>query len=332
MGNKQTFIEINGRRYHAATGHRVIVGDQAQPAAPKAKAKAKSRQVAEHAVRHQPATSHTLMRHAVKKPAHAGKSLKAVGHLDNLAKQFLGHIEPRTPINQLDEQRLKHAQRIKRSQAISRFPSADPAYPPLLATTEPSRPALKTSTAAPHAKPQTTAELLERVMQQAVSHEQPPVKPKRRSKSKRRLGAASAMALAIILMVVITGQNSTQAKLQSASAAAGFTPVIPTYQPSGFKPAELEASKGLVAIGFRSSSDQRSYSMTQKATVGDTTALLTNYMLDQNANFQVVDAGGYKVYLYGQKNATWVSRGIWFDVHSFGSLDDSQLIRMATSS
>jgi hypothetical protein len=295
--------------------------------------KKQARQAAEHTAHHQPAASRTLMRSAVQKPAAKAKKLKAQGHLDHFAGHFLGQVEQHTSVNQLDEQRLQKAKRIKRSQSISRFPQISTVNPPLMQGPDPLKPVLRTAGAPKqNVKPQTTAELLERAIQHAVSHEQPPVKHKRRGKSGRRAGAAGAVALAIILVSVIAGQNSTAAKLQTASATAGFTPILPSYQPAGFKRAELEANKGMVAIGFRSSGNQHSFSLTQKATTGDTTTLLSNYLIDQNLNFQIVKAGDNKVYLYGQKNATWISHGIWFDVRSFGSLDDSQLIRLAASS
>jgi hypothetical protein len=184
MGAKQTFIEINGRRYHADTGHPAAA---ASAKAPRPKSKVTVRQTANHAARHQPTTSHTLMRRAVKKPAPKGRRITAHGRLDTLAKQFLGQIEHRTSILQLDEKRLQRAKRIKRSQAVSRFPRVSLVNMPP-ATPRQDNPVARTAAAPPHpAKPLTTAELLERAVQQATSHEQPPVKLRRRGLRRSRL-------------------------------------------------------------------------------------------------------------------------------------------------
>jgi hypothetical protein len=327
MGAKQAFIEINGRRYHAETGQPLKASVESRP---RPAAKNKGRQAAGHAAHHQPVTTRTLMRQAVKKPAPKGR-LKAHGRIDAIARHFLAEIEKPVSITSLDEKRLTRAKHIKRSQAISRFPrlGQSPAYTPAPALI---KPATRSATQPAHSKPQSTAELLEKVIQQATSHEQPPVKTRRRrGVNKRRAGAASAVALAVILMAVITGQNSTAAQLQTASAAAGFTASLPAYQPAGFKRTSLEADKGVVAVGFHGR-DNLSFSITQKPAGSADTVSLTNFITDQNANFQIVRADRNTVYLYGRQNATWVSHGVWYDVHSFGSLDDHQLIMLAASS
>jgi len=270
------------------------------------------------------------MRQTVKKPSAKGRGIKAHSRLDALARHFLEDVEQPLAVSGFDEKRLSRAKRIRRSQAISRFPQLSPVVPPPPPLVKPAnKPIVKP---AAHAKPQTTAELLEKVIQQATSHEQAPVKLKRRrGVNKRRASAASAVALAIILTAVITGQNSTDAQLQTASTTAGFTVNLPAYQPAGFKRVSLDADKGVVAIGFHGR-DNLSFSITQKPASGLNQAELTNFITDQNANFQMVDASGRTVYLYGQQNATWVSHGVWYDVHSFGALDDHQLIRLASSS
>ena len=131
------------------------------------------------------------MRQAVKKPAAKGKDkdkqIKAQGRLDSLAGQFLGQIEHRAFILQLDEERLSRARRIKRSQAISRFPRI-PANR-RSATLIPVKPVEKAAAKPPPlAEPQTTAELLERAVQRANSHEQPPIKLKRHGILRRHTG------------------------------------------------------------------------------------------------------------------------------------------------
>jgi len=59
--------------------------------------------------------------------------------------------------------------------------------------------------------------------------------------------------------------------------------------------------------------------------------LLSNFITPSYPQHQTVQASGLTIYLYNDHSATWVNGGIWYVVQSDGSLNDRQLIDLATS-
>jgi hypothetical protein len=340
-------IEINGKRYDAHTGD---VLPPHSPAAAKAKPPAKvvavhtaskpaPHQVArtvtpQHIARH-PAPSHTLMRQAVHKPTPGTKRhIKAYGHIDPLMAQPAQPIEPKKSASRLDEQRLKHAAQVSKSRLVRRFSEGlTLAAPAALADQTLARPvslapASRPATAA--RQPRTTADLLERAIQHATSHEQPaPKLPRHRTK--RTIGISGSVGLAILVLGLIVSQNLSGVRLQLASAKAGFSTSLPGYRPAGYSLGQLDYASGLVSAQFQSNSDDRHYTITQKRSPWDSEGLRNNFVANNTSQYQTVSAGGRTIYLYGQNDATWVNGGVWYTVQSDGSLNDRQLTDLATS-
>src|SRR5665213_960905 len=134
MSKTKNTIEINGKLYDATTG---VLLDSShtdteqtphtqEPVhmTPESSKPGIARSPAKRSISHAPARSRTLMRQAVKKPASSLKRHhKAHVHTDTAALQSLSKVIVKPSALSLDEQRLRHAKQIPRSQLISRFPA-----------------------------------------------------------------------------------------------------------------------------------------------------------------------------------------------------------------
>lgn len=345
MRKNNNTIEINGKLYDARTGKLIEPAGShaAQPAAERPAVH--SVKTAHHAVRHPaksssahaPSPPRTLMRHAVKKPGPGLKRQhKAQGQLDALTPQPSSEILLNAAVGRLDEKRLHHAKQIPRSRLISHFPSltAAPrrsAEPPI---SLPRRPANhgngRQPTAPQPQRPAPTAELLNRAVERATSHLQPPPPRSRHARLKNRASIGAAIGLSVVVLGLIVVQNQNGARLQMASAKAGFDVSLPGYRPAGFDLGQLNYSSGAVAAQF-SGPNGSHYTITQKKSSWDSQALLNNFVAADYAGYQTVASGGRVIYLYGDHNVTWVSDGVWYVIQADGSVSDQQLIDLATS-
>jgi hypothetical protein len=324
VGKNNNIIEINGKKYDAHTGE-VLSHDHKAPDAPGPKP---GRHAAKHNSAHSPKASHTLMRHAVKKPA-AKARIKAQAASDIPATTV---IAPKASVAQVDPKRLKLAKTIDKSRFVSHFapvksdfePVALPVFKPIGAP----RPATKKA-----AKAKTTADILEHALRHANSHEiaHHEAKKAKRDRRKRLTSLAGAASLAVLLLGVVASQNLPNVRLDSASAKAGFEVQLPGYHPAGFHMQELATNSGVVSAKFDSNSDERTYTITQKETNLSSDSLLTSFVALQDPAYQSNDLNGLTVYTYGDGNAAWINHGIWYTVQSAGALSEHQLLELASS-
>ena len=351
MAKNNNIIEINGRRYDARSGEPLDGGASktVQPAATAAKPTAHPavpakpvhqavkrptmhdvvRAKPKQAAARKPQPAKTLMRSAVKKPSDSLKRhVKAQSHTGALVKQPA--IAAKPSVARLDEKRLKVAKRIPKSELVSHFGAASQtsSFQPVYNQPAPQpisfpKPAVS--------GPPTTADILQHALEQANSHRQAAPKRPRRNRLGRISGlSAAAMGLTLLAGFAVS-HNLTGAKLQVASAKAGFAASLPGYQPAGYSVGELHYSPGVVAINYQSNSDQRHYTLTEKQSSWDSEALQDLFVASNGQSYQKVEAGGRTIFIYGQHDATWVSGGIWYQVHTDGALSDRQLIDLALS-
>jgi hypothetical protein len=200
MRKNNNIIEINGHRYDVKTGERLSVGGSsrhtasamptvhASPHEAPPKPRTVARQPAHHHKSHPPATSRTLMRQGVKKPALARQHrLRAQGHTDALVQTALPPVTPQQSVLQLDEKRWQHAKHVPKSRLISRFSPATaatnnyvtprPASHPPQTQHQPSQPPS-------HTKP--TEKLLEQALAHATSYQELPTTKRRHLLHRRR--------------------------------------------------------------------------------------------------------------------------------------------------
>lgn len=296
-----------------------------------------------HPASHQPQRSKTLMRSAVTKPGPGLKRhVKAHGHTDALIDKPAARLRPKASVRRLDDRRLRHARDTAKSQAVKRFShAAGPAPQP---PTQLPAPAHKPHQLMPDDRPvntgkqpakhqQTTADLLERALHNATSHElvfDEPASRRRRLPSK--LASVSLVALGLVVLGgFVAYQNIGNVKLRIASSKAGFTASLPDYQPAGYHLGHLNAAPGEVAFDFHSNSDNRAYAITEKISDWNSDALRDGFLASNGQQFQTVETGGRTVFLYGQNAATWVNGGVWYRVQTNGTLSDRQLVQLASS-
>jgi len=210
MSKKNNVIQINGHRYNAATGESLtattdsgvavhVTVKQSIPRDPYHKQQRAGRPASRHHAPHPTAPPRTLMRQAVKKPQPAAKRrLKAQGHTDTLAKASLSTVTIKQSALQLDKKRLQHAKRIPRSQHISRFswPVATSNHYVLMsteswtdvpaATAAHAQPNRSQPADSPYNRSDATDEMLERALQRATSHLEPPATKHHRFRLRRQ--------------------------------------------------------------------------------------------------------------------------------------------------
>lgn len=281
-----------------------------------------------HTIQH----SHTLMRQSVKKPKHAKRHLVANGHTDKLVQQPKLSVSTKASVDRLNKKRLEHAKQISKSEHISRFGD-------LSATSRQNKPVkynpqatAKLKPVAPTGKkPQSNSDMLHYAVEHATSHKQPA--PKKQLSHRQRMASYSALAaIATIVLGFVVFQNLPGFQVRIASAKAGFAASLPSYRPSGYHFGQLDYGAGVVAMHFKSNSDEsRKFAITQKSSAWDSDTLRDLFVQANDKNYRAIQDGGLTIYLYGQNNATWVNHGVWYRVQATGSLSNRQLIDIAKS-
>lgn len=344
---KNNIIEINGKRYEARTGA-LIDGvtktakrqSHHEPApkvpshaagSPKHHPRTAVRSAA-HPTGRKPHTSKTLMRHAVSKPLPTKRSLAAQAALDKQAAV----IAPKSSVKALDHARLSKAKRVRKSKLIQHFApiQAQPviAAPVAQPDTVTHTPVHSNKPTTHKRRPKTTADVLEHALKHASSHTQPPIKPKRRSSHTRLASASLAIAIVIGALGFTVHQNANAVRLHMATAKAGISAQLPSYQPPGFSLDSVQSTQGVVVTTFASNSnDDRTYSVTQKRSTWDSEALRELFVAKTDADYQVLQQGGRTIYIYGSNHATWVTDSTWHIIHNDAGLTHRQLLQLATS-
>ncbi len=336
MGKNNNIIIINGKQYDAVTGD--LIGGSAPKkvlAAVKAPVSKIARHPAKHAVKHKTQNSKTLMRHAVKKPADSLKRhTKAQSGNGAIAKHAAASVITKASVHKLDDKRLKHAQKVTKSNLVTRF------APVSLSASEHHRVAheakLHAKVIVAHHMPpvspaKTTADLLQRALDQATSHQQTYAPTKEHGKS-GRIARMSVIAVALlVVMGFATTQGMSAVRLHVASSKAGFEVNTPDYKPAGYSLSQFNYSAGNADLLFSSNSDDRAFSINQKASDWDSGTLRDLVVAPAGNNYQTIESAGRTIFLDSNNNATWVSGGVLYEVNSDGILNEQQLIKIADS-
>jgi hypothetical protein len=166
-----------------------------------------------------------------------------------------------------------------------------------------------------------------------------PTHQNKRKKLAHKLGiSARAMAISTtVLAGVLLGgffaiQNVPNLSMRVAAARAGFDASMPGYSPSGFSfKGPIKYSPGQVTISFDSNTDDREYTVTQRSTNWNSDALLSNYVVTSNKQYQTYLDRGRTLYIYDESNATWIDNGVWYQVEGNSDMTTDQLVRIASS-
>jgi hypothetical protein len=183
--------------------------------------------------------------------------------------------------------------------------------------------------------------MIDKALANATSHtqESPAHHSKKRSKFTKKLGISSRAATlssAVLAVVLLAGffaiQNVPNLSMRIAATRAGFDASMPGYQPTGFSfKGPINYSPGQVTISYRSNTDSRSYDVKQQASNWNSDALLSNYVVAENKQYQTYLDRGRTLYIYNGSNATWVDNGVWYQIEGESDMTTDQLIRIASS-
>jgi hypothetical protein len=300
------------------------------PSSPRSKTTAR-------AVHHKTEKSRTLMRTVVKKPS-------APKHHGSSTPKVVRHPSPQYDV---DPRLASHAQKVKKSELVSRFGAPVGSHPAkkhieaaLAVQPEPVEPPVFDHHHPTSVEKKSHSVHLERALENAHSHTQPKAKKQtRRQKLARkikvtpRIVSIGATSFAVFLLVgFIAYQNAPNLSMRLASARAGVSGRVPGYQPAGFGMAgPIKYQQGQLVINYKSHSDQRQFSISQKSSQWNSESLLENYVVAEGKSYQTFQDGGKTIYIYDENSATWVDGGVWYQIEGNSSLTSDQLLRVAAS-
>ena len=350
MGKTNNIIEINGKRYDASTGAllpKQSIDGLSKPikqaaqlqsayAAPHTITKKPVmndivRGPAKHLAARAPEPARTLMRTAVKKPSPSLKrQVKAQGPVSVVASHATTAITTKPAAHSLNPKHVSHAQKVPKSKHVNRFfkDSKHKAAPNVVVP-------IAVASARPHNVPQAThpkntAELLQHALESAKSHEQ--TFNKSQLKKPRPIVSMSMGVLALIVIIgVVASQSYTTLRLQLASSKAGFNASMPAYKPAGYSLGNLTYEPGAVGISFKSNSDSRAFTVSEKSSQWDSNTLREQVLTPTGTQYQTVESAGRTIFVDDKQNANWVNGGVWYSVKTNGTLNDQQLIEIAKS-
>lgn len=338
MGN-QHIIELNGKRYDAATGKSVSI-DPVNATSDKHKKPASIDGFARasrhggvtnnHVPAHKTERSKTLMRRTVQKPGRITQAVtKKSQHIQPSSSAVAAHTPTKLP------KVVQKSALIRRFSDMTSAKAADIRTTPAPASTSTNRLQAVASSTAVNLNP------LEAGLAKADSHNQPriqrpPVRlrlAKRLRVSPRNLSAASFVLAGLLIGAFFTYQNLPNLSMRLASARSGLDGSLPSYQPAGFGlNGGISYKPGQIEVAYSSRTDNRNYKIIQSNSSWNSETLAQNYEpLKQNSNYQTIPNKGKTVYVYEGSNATWVDGGIWYRVEGDSKLSSDQLLNLADS-
>lgn len=358
MGSRQNIIELNGKRYDARTGQQLPAHQTAtsangttylRPATStgvaidgmsKRSATPRPATPPAHAVHQRAEHSKTLMRTAVKKPeVTKTKATPTIQKPKGHTRAALDSL--------LDSHRLSRAQKVPRSHNISRFGETGPQKLTTITSVLPVRPA----PAAPqppaldqhhHTKldTHTSRDPFQHAIDKATTHKQTPAKvPSRHHRAARRLHVSPkilSISTTALIVVLLGGffayQNVPNLSMRVATARSGMQGSLPDYKPAGFSMSgPIQYKKGQITVSFKSRTDNRQFNINQRVSNWNGQSLLDEFVAVGKRPYQTYQNDGKTIYIYDQNNATWVDRGIWYQIEGNSALSSDQLLRLASS-
>ncbi len=240
--------------------------------------------------------------------------------------------------DKVDPKRVKRARTFQLSDQISRFGAtvasntrAGSIYRQLSAATN--------NVADITTNPQPKADMWDRAVERATSHEQPKLTkkelkqlhgPKPRQHKLAIYAVSSLVGLVVLAYGVYALMPTVMTKV--ASVDAGFAASLPGYNPAGFRLASINYKPGQVAFNFQSNIDSRNFKITESSSTWDSATLVSSVVKPVNGNhYKTLLVRGMTIYLYGRNQASWVSNGIWFQVSGNSSLSTNQIVKLATT-
>ncbi len=341
-----TSIELNGKLYDAHSGKLL----QDHKSVKKIDGISLGHKNAVKPVVHsRPERSHTLMRHAVKKPSPKPYLSRPNTAMDIIGTQLLTSPSLTLP-NEGEAVRSRRAKSITRSSLVSRFGNLDRTGATVFDVKKSIISLPVVPAPIPHPKVEIkktspTEHLISKAMREAPNHHAKPAAHKKsrlHHKVAKKLGVSARIAslglsgvAVLVLGSFIAYQNIPNFAVRYASAKAGLNARLPGYRPAGFAVNDkVIYSPGQITVNFKANADDRAFNITQKTSNWSSEALVANYVdkvTDGGPKAQPYSDSGRTIYLYGDSNATWVSEGVWYEISGNSNLTTDQLIKIATS-
>lgn len=343
------FIVINGKKYDAKTGRLIENTTPVTPLTKPAPGVAldgfsrrpkTAKPVVAHAIHQKTEKSKTLMRGAVKKPITNKVHAKA-HHVSHAPQQTQGTAKP------VAYERFNRAAAVPKSHAISRFgishkQEITPARMQHSIAQIPVKPAPAVTMPVPKqaVSRKEISNPFAAAVENATSHEQ--IKPKKQTKrhkiaralkvSPRMVSVGSAVFAIVLLGGFFVYQNVPVMAMRVAAARSGVDAQIPSYKPGGFAlSGPITYSTGKISVNYQSASDNRSFRITQSNSAWNSETLLENYVAVNRRAYQTFQDRGKTIFIYDGSNATWVDRGVWYQIEGASALNSDQLLRIANS-
>lgn len=164
------------------------------------------------------------------------------------------------------------------------------------------------------------------------SHKKQVHSKKQRGKTSRFMSIASASLAIVLLGGYLTYLNMPSLSTRVAAAQAGIDASYPSYKPSGYSLTGAVAyQQGSVSMTFAANAGPYSYTLTQKDSSWDSSAVLENAVEPEAGdNYAVSTASGLTIYSYDRKS-TWVNNGILYTITGDAKLSAEQVQNIATS-
>jgi hypothetical protein len=339
----QEIIRLKGKAYDAVTGtviHDVVKTPAHKNTASTASAPIKAqvaveaeqphRSNANHLKAHAAQPSHTLMRHAVKKPSKSTKrQLRAQGELAHANARA---IALKHSAEQIDTARLSKAQQVQKHHRVNHFGA--PMGVPITFTGIPVRqlpediPVNDPPVAPPPTPTNKPVDLFEHAIENATNFVDITAHRMHfKQKYRRHMLSAASGALALALIASFAAyQNTPGLQLKVAGFRAGVATATPDFTATGFAYNGATADKSRLVIGLKN--DSGSYQLSEQKTNWSSEDMITQISsvdASGQTNYNTVQAGGHTVYRFGTTQATWVKDGIWYQVNGAQGLTEDQL-------
>ena len=283
-----------------------------------------TRKVAPHKSPHSPKKATTLLRSAVKQPdlnSPRGLVHAAQAALDQRGSQAVNlHRLVASP----KPEQVKNAQKTTKNSMVSHFNFAEPQnnYPAIqtvdVRRSEPVTPKQENLPSQP-INPFDTA------VARSHSHLEKPFKSKPRFSHFLPFLILGIMALSVGGFVVYRNIPKVNFKLVSSNSAMP----TPSYTVPAF--ALDDTQQGPQSLTLRYSVSDRNYIVKEQSTSWDDTALLNEFVLNENKSYQAVEQNGRLFYIFGDNSATWVKAGVWYQLSNNANLTMPQVLAVASS-
>jgi hypothetical protein len=238
-------------------------------------------------------------------------------------------IVPKHSAQAVDEERFRRAKKIARSGLIQRFAMQQLPSHQLAATYQQREtPAPTNRTLLDH-----DDDIFEHALAVANHHDKHSTKKKpTKGRRIRQITSIAASCLAIVMILgFVAYQNEATIQLKLASSRSGVNAALPAWQPSGFHLGTFAYGPGSVTVKYDNPASGQHFAITQTASNWNSSSLLSEFVYPNNESYDTLLSNGTTIYTYGQKNATWVSGGVWYKLSSDGTLSPDQIVNIATS-